>query len=428
VRKMDDIKRFDLDKKPVRERFFLTPIAWLLSFPDMWKRKLQVTKVNMTGLKPPYILLATHHSFQDFKVTTAAIFPRRANYIVAIDGFIGREWLLRNAGGICKRKFTNDLKLFKQIKYSLETLKNIVAIYPEARYSLCGTTAILPDSLSKMIKVLKHPVVMLNMHGNYLTQPVWNLSMRKLSIAADLTQIITKEEIETISVEEINTRVHQAFQYDEYKWQKDNNVRIDFKDRAKGLHHVLYQCPSCLTEHEMDSDLNMLWCNHCKKTYEMDVYGALHATAGVTEFSHIPDWYEFEREQVKKQISDGTYQFEDEVNIESLPNAKGYIPLGKGKLIHGRNGFILTGDEKGKPLQVIKEPLAMYSLHIEYDYMKKGDCIDLSTLNDTYYIYPLTKMNCVTKLHFATEELYKLDKAKIGLSKQSETSETPENT
>ena len=96
--------------------------------------------------------------------------------------------------------------------------------------------------------------------------------------------------------------------------------------------------------------------------------------------------------------------------IESLPNAKGYIPLGKGKLIHNENGFILTGDELGKPLELVKEPLSLYSLHIEYDYMGKGDCIDLSTLDDTYYIYPINKKNVVTKLHFAVEELYKIKK------------------
>ncbi len=411
---MDQIKRFDLDKKPLKEKFFLTPLAYLLSFPSVWKRKLKINKVSMKGLKPPYILLCTHHAFIDFKVTTAAIFPNRANYIVAIDGFIGREWLLRNVGGICKRKFTNDIKLFKQIKYALEELKYIVAIYPEARYSLCGTTAILPESLGKMVKVLKHPVVVLNMHGDYLTQPVWNLSMRRVPLAADMTQIITKDEINFLSVDEINRRINQAFIYDEYQWQKDNQIKIDFKHRAKGLHQVLYQCPSCKTEHQMNSDLDKIWCDSCGKTYHMDVYGELHAEQGVTEFSHIPDWYEFERAWVKDEILSGKYYFEDEVYIETLPNSQGYIPLGNGKLIHNNQGFVLTGDELGKPLNLVKEPLSLYSLHIEYNYLgKKGDCIDLSTLNDTYYIYPLNKKNVVTKLHFAVEELYKIEKGKV---------------
>ena len=410
---MKPIVRFDFDKKPMKEKFFLTPLAYLLSFPTIWKRKLKINKVNMEGLKPPYILLCTHHAFIDFKVTTAAIFPHRANYIVAIDGFIKREWLLRNVGGIAKRKFTNDTKLVKQIKYSLEDLKYICAIYPEARYSLVGTTAILPDSLGKIVKLMKRPVVVLNMHGNYLSQPVWNLKERKLNITADMTQIITQDEITTLPLEVINERIHQAFKYDEYQWQYDNKVAITEPYRAENLHKVLYQCPSCLTEHHMDSKGNKLWCKICNKTYEMDVYGRLKATEGITEFPHIPDWYEFERANVRKQIEDGTYHFEDHVRIESLPNAKGYIPLGDGYLTHGLDGFVLKGKEFEKDLHLIKEPLSLYSLHIEYDYMGKGDCIDVSTLDDTYYIYPKTRANVVTKLHFAVEELFKIEKAKI---------------
>lgn len=409
---MDKIERFDFEKLPKKERIYLTPIAYLLSFPSVWRRRLKVTKVNMKGLKPPYILLCTHHAFLDFKVTTAAIFPKRANYIVAIDGFINREWLLRNVGAIGKRKFTNDTKLVKQIKYSLEELKNIVAIYPEARYSLIGTTAILPTSLGKMVKLLKRPVVVLNMHGNYLSQPVWNLNKRKNRLAADMTQIVTQSEMDALTVDEINDRIIDAFQYDEYQWQKDNNIRITYKNRAKNLHKVLYQCPHCLTEHEMASDKDLIWCNHCKKTYQMDVYGQLKALEGTTEFPHIPDWYEFIRTQVRKQIEDGSYRIEDDVMVESLPNSKGFIPLGKGHFVHDLNGFQLTINT-AEPIHLVKEPLSLYALHIEYDYMSKGDCFDLSTLTDTYYIYPQNLNDVVTKLHFATEELYKINKEKV---------------
>ena len=49
-----------------------------------------------------------------------AMFPHPANPIVAIDGFIGREQLLRRVGCICKRKFTSDLILIRQIKGVLD--------------------------------------------------------------------------------------------------------------------------------------------------------------------------------------------------------------------------------------------------------------------------------------------------------------------
>ncbi len=407
---MDQFKRFDIEKKPVKERIYLTPLAWLLSFPSVFYRRLKVNKVNMKSLKPPYILLCTHHAFIDFKVTTKAIFPRRANYIVAIDGFIKREWLLRNVGAIVKRKFTTDAVLFRQIKYALDKLNNIVAIYPEARYSLIGTDAILPDSLGKMIKVLKKPVVVLNMHGNYLTQPVWNLKMRYVPLAADMTKILDIEDVNRLSVDEINSLVREHFKYDEYQWQYDQKIKIKNKNRAKNIHKVLYQCPACKTEHEMDSNENKIWCNKCKHTYEMDVYGKIKALDGKTEFTHIPDWYEWQRTEVRKQLDEKTYIFDDEVIVEALPNSKGYIKLGEGRLIHDLNGFRLTLHNDTFDIDLKKEPLSMYGCHIEYDYMGKGDCVDLSTMHDTFYIYPLNKKNVVTKLSLAVEELYKIKK------------------
>ena len=403
------VERFDMIKKPNKQPWYLTLLAWIIAYPTVWAHKLKINKVNMKGLKPPYILLCTHHAFIDFSVTTAAIFPHKANYIVAIDGFIKREGLLRAVGGVCKRKFTNDILLIRQIQHVLNVNKSIVAIYPEARYSLAGTTAILPESLGKLCKMMKVPVVVLNMHGDYLSQPVWNLKKRKVTLEADMTQIVTQEEIKTLSVSEINRRIDKAFEYDEYRFQLETKRKIDCTYRAEGLHRVLYQCPHCMTEHRMNSKDDKLWCEQCGETYQMDEYGQLRNINGETKFHHIPDWYEFERENVKNEIMSGNYHFEDDVTVDSLPNSKGYIRLGTGHLVHDINGFRLTGHFNGEDFLLEKDPLSMYSAHIENDYLGKfGDCIDLSTLEDTYYLYPLTRQNVVTKLHFATEEIYKI--------------------
>jgi hypothetical protein len=125
---------FDMAKKPVRQRWFLTPVAWLLSFPEIWRRKLKITKVDIKGLKPPYLFISNHMAFVDFKSATRAIFPHKANYVVAIDGFLKGEWLLRQVGCICKRKFKNDLLLIKNMKYAFDVNKSILALYPEAHY------------------------------------------------------------------------------------------------------------------------------------------------------------------------------------------------------------------------------------------------------------------------------------------------------
>lgn len=405
---MKEITKFDMTRKPVRQRWFLTPVAWLLSFPEVLQRKAKVTRINMEGLKPPYLFISNHMAFVDFKLATKAIFPRGANYVVAIDGFLKGEWLLRQVGCICKRKFTNDLLLIKHMKYALDVNKSILALYPEARYSYCGTGSVLPVSLGKLIKMYKVPVVTFIQHGNYLSQPVWSLEKRKCRIEATMTQLYTPAQIEKASVAEINRGLAAMFSYDDYRWQKENNIVIDYPDRAKGLHRILYQCPHCLTESRMNSDRDEIWCEHCQKHWKMSTLGELSAVEGVTEFPHIPDWFEFQRANVRKQIEDGSYFFMDEVMVDSLPNAKGYIRLGTAILTHSIDGFRLEKNSGDDHFSLEKKSLSLYSLHIEFDYFGKGDCIDLSTSDDTFYLYPLTRKNVVTKLQFAVEEIFKI--------------------
>ena len=60
----------------------------------------------------------------------------------------------------------------------------------------------------------------------------------------------------------------------------------------------------------------------------MDTLGQLRALEGETEFSHIPDWFEWERSQVRKQLEEGTYRFEDEVEVYSLVEPWKFRKLG----------------------------------------------------------------------------------------------------
>jgi hypothetical protein len=158
----------------------------------------------------------------------------------------------------------------------------------------------------------------------------------------------------------------------------------------------------------MDSKGVELFCNHCGKRWTFNEDGTLAAQQGETEFSHVPDWFAWERTQVEKQIREGTYSFEDEVEVYSLPRCWRFMELGKAKLTHDpENGFRLTGHYRGEDYFIQRRPLESNSLHIEYDYcyIKPFDCVDISTENDSFYCYP-TKKNVVTKLAFATEILY----------------------
>ncbi len=397
--------RFDMARPPKRQG-----LGWLisiLSVIDFKKHQGSIKKINMENIKPPYLLLVNHNAFLDFKIVAMATKPYRTNSVVAIDGFLISEWLLRAVGCICTRKFTQDMTLVRHLRAVVDN-GDIPIIYPEARYSLCGTNALLPESIGKLAKFLKVPLVVMINHGHHINSPFWNLKERGTRVESTMTGIASAEELAALSAEEVNERIQKAFVYDDFAWQKENQIAVTFAQRAEGLHKVLYQCPHCKAEYQMTSKDDTLTCTACGKSWMMDEYGQLNANDGKTEFSHIPDWYEWERENVKQEVLTGTYHFSADVRVDSLPNAKRYIDLGKGKLTHGMKGFVLEGNYQGEDYRLEKSVVSMYSCHIEYNYLgKHGDCIDINTLEDTLYIYPEGEDFSVTKIALATEELYK---------------------
>ena len=409
-------KYYNTQKYPIRQPRIMTFLLYLVSkVALMFGPKYKIEKIDMEGLKPPYILLSNHMYFIDFELSAIATFPHRVNNVATVDGYYRRPWLMELLGCICKRKFTTDIHLIKSIKRVLQK-GDVLCMYPEARYSPCGTTAILPDSLGKLVKMMKVPVVVMLHHGNYLYTPFWNYRKPRKNVPLYTTvkQILTAEEVQNMSVEDINDAIKAAMQYDEYKWQKEQDIIIDEPFRAEGLHKILYQCPHCKAE-DMASEGSKIFCKKCGKTWEMTELGELKAENGETEFSHVPDWYEWERSEVRAEIERGEYSFCDEVEVYSLPMCMKFEKLGMGKLTHDpERGFVLTGEYRGEKYEVERHPSGMYGVHIEYDYcyLRPEDCIDISTEKDSFYCYPV-KQNVVTKLSLATEEIFKLHMEKV---------------
>ena len=405
-------KYYSTAKYPIRQPLIIMWLIWLLCKIALLGKKYKVEKINMEGLKPPYMLLSNHMYFIDFMLCAQGTFPHRVNNVVTIDGYYRRPWLMEMIGSIGTRKFTSDIHLIKSINKVLKR-GDILCMYPEARYSPCGTTSYLPESLGKLIRMNKVPVVVMIHRGNHLQSPFWNFrKKRRVPLHTTMEQILTAEQVKNMSVDEINEAVQKAFEYDDYCYQKEKGIRITEKYRAEGLHKVLYQCPHCMTESKMASKGTEIFCTDCGKRWNLNEDGTLSALEGETEFSHVPDWFEWERKQVRKQVEEGTYFFEDEVEIYSLPRCFRFINLGKGTLTHDpKNGFVLKGFHNGETFHIQRTPLENNGLHIEYDYcyIKPFDCVDISIETDSFYCYP-AKENVITKLAFATEEIYKLNK------------------
>ena len=93
-------KRYNTAKYPIRQPVFFVYLIWVLSKILLFGKKYKIEKVNMEGLKPPYMILSNHMYFIDFELCAMITFPHRVNNVVNLDGYYRRPWLMELIGAI----------------------------------------------------------------------------------------------------------------------------------------------------------------------------------------------------------------------------------------------------------------------------------------------------------------------------------------
>lgn len=397
---------------PKRPNIFFRMLLRAVSAPDLKVTNFKYREFEMEklGKKEPCLVLMNHSSFIDLKIASTVLYPRPLNIVCTSDGFVGKERLMRSLGCIPTRKFVTDTQLVRDMMFALKKLKSSILMYPEASYTFDGTATPLPAGLGKCIKLMGVPVVMIRTYGAFARDPLYNgLRLRKVDVSADISYILSPEDIRTKTAEDINGILYEQFSFDNFKWQQENNVKISEPFRAEGLNRVLYKCPHCGAEGSMESGGADILCNACGKGYTLTEYGFMEAKEGKTEFPHIPDWYAWERDCVRQEFLKGSYKLDVPVDIYMMVNTRKVYGIGEGRLTHGENGFRLTGCN-GK-LDYHQHPLASYSLYSDYFWYEMGDVICIGDAAALYYCFPKGCGDIVAKTRLATEELYKIKKA-----------------
>jgi len=394
-------------KKPKVPNLFFRTLLKLVSIPDLHATKFSFRKLGMEklGKKEPCLFLMNHSSFIDLEIAVSVLYPRPLNIIATSDSFVGMNWLMRQIGCFPTQKFVFDVTSFFGLRYCLQKLKSSVLMYPEASYSFDGTATPLPRNLGTCVKKLGVPVCMIRTYGAFSRDPLYNgLQRRKVKVSADLKYLLSPEDIAQKSAEEIQEIIDREFAFDNFRWQQENKVKVTEPFRADMLNRVLYKCPHCLAEGKTEGKGVILKCHACGKEYELDEYGFLRAKEGETIFTHIPDWYRWEREEVKREIEEGRYSLDIPVKIAMLVDTKRIYFVGEGRLTHTVEGFHLMGCD-GK-LDYVQKSQASYSLYSDFNWYEIGDMICIGDTKVLYYCFPEEARDVVAKTRLATEEIF----------------------
>lgn len=395
-------------RKPLKPLFLLQVVVRLLAVFDLLPTKFTYRTHGMEqiGKNEPCLILMNHSSFIDLKIASRIFFPKPYGIVCTSDGFVGKNLLMRLLGCIPTQKFVSDVTLIRDMEYLLKTKRTSVLMYPEASYSFDGTATPLPRKMGVLLKKLNVPVVTVITQGAFARDPLYNcLQKRRVTVRADVSCLATAEQIQALSVAQLDKLLDEAFGFDNFRYQQENKIEIDEPFRADGLNRILYRCPHCHSEGQTVGKGITLTCKSCKTVYTLDELGYL--TAETPAFTHIPDWYAWQRQQVRRELEEGTYRLEREVEIGMLVDTKALYMVGKGTLIHDENGFRLTGCN-GK-LTYEQGPLACYSLYADYYWYEIGDVICIGNKDALYYCFP-SGGDVVAKTRLAAEELYAMKK------------------
>ncbi|MCM1290042.1 MAG: 1-acyl-sn-glycerol-3-phosphate acyltransferase [Corallococcus sp.] len=257
-------------------------------------------KAEASGLKKgPYLIVCNHQTTMDpFILSLSFKFPI---YFMASDDLFNLKVspLIRHlVAPIPKSKSFNDIAALKNV-FRVIKEGGSVGVFPEGNRTISGKQWVMTDAIAKLSKALKVPLVIYNIEGGYGTDPRWGHSIRKGKSRGYVRRIISVEELDAFSAEELFDVIKSQLLVDDTV----SGTSFKSRKRAEYIERALYMCPVCNTVSGIVSAKHKFGCKHCKTG---SVYTEkLTIDPPIEGFSRIYEWYEWEREEIAKKVWNG---------------------------------------------------------------------------------------------------------------------------
>ena len=350
-----------------------------------FKLNLNIKRNELKNVKQSYVIIANHESSIDF-MTLAAAVNRRLNFVISNSYYqtIKIKGLLDACGVIPKQQFQTSITDMKKMKEVVEHDRSI-AIYPAGLMSENGVSTPIPIATGKFIKWLNRDVYIAYSEGSYLTNPKWSSLKRKGRIDLDIYKLMTKEELENYSAEDVQNIIEEKLYYNAYENQEKLMIKYKNGDNIVGLENVVYQCPKCMHEFTISSvESNKLVCSHCNNTVISDEYGFLYPEGDSLCYKHPSDWHKMISDKLFEEIKNNEdYYLESEADISMIDYKKHkFVNVGSARLKISRNGLEVDGVFSGKDYYNI-----FSTKKFEILPFKPGQFIELQEDSNIYRVY-----------------------------------------
>ncbi len=327
-------------KKDKRIDFFMNfiiPLAklWMLFDSKVTREYIDFDRKT----KEPYVMLGNHTFL--FDVVQVPLTLKKTPFIVANQNLYTKQplkFILNEvAHTIPKSKGSSDLRTAKELIRAVK--KNYpILIFPEGDTTFTGETNYIEESTMKLIKKLKVDVVACKISGGYLSKPRWATSKRK-NRRANLVynRIIKKEDLKSLSLEEISKIVNEELYHNDYEYQREVMIKHPGKNKAEGLENILYSCPNCNSKSTLKTNGDNIECTACGTVGTVNDYGFIENFKydNTVEWDH---WQKANTDELREAIFDSDAKA---FKLNNENQSREY--LGDVNIEYKEHKFIITG-------------------------------------------------------------------------------------
>lgn len=352
-----------MDKKlpnKILSKVVLSGLKWYLGSVF----SINLEENDTIHLTPPYLIIGNHANFWDGFLVN--LFVKDPISFLVSDEYFRKKflgWLLRFEGSIPKKKFLAD---FSAVKETLEAKKEgrIIGIFPEGKRNWDGTTEDFIFATTKLIKMLKIPVVRVLLKGSYLSFPRWAQFKRKGKISLSYDLILTSEEVCKQPTEAIYEKMENSLSYQEYSYQRKAMNPYYGRNLAERLELYLFLCPNCHQIGTLRSKGDILTCIQCHYQLKYDQYGFFKNERNSLYFDNPADWNRWQINWIKEELNKNFKKDHQEVFIKD--QGVNLIRIDNQHIVNSEKGCKLY--LKGKELILEKEESTL--LYFEIDLIK----------------------------------------------------------
>jgi len=248
--------------------------------------------------REPFLLLANHTDVLDpFYAMLTVNRPVR---------FVASDHLFRTGipgklfqyfmSPIVKHKEKTSAELIEAIKENLANGTN-VGLFAEGGLSYNGETRYISPATAKMIKEANCDLLLYRSNNGYLRSPRWSETRRKGPMYAGIVSAYAKEELQTMSEEQIYDAICRDLYVNVYEDQNRYPRVFKGKKLAEHCEIILYQCPECKQVGHLHSRGNFLTCD-CGYQVEMSPDGMFHDCGQGLVYNNICEWDHWQRTAV----------------------------------------------------------------------------------------------------------------------------------